>query len=700
MDRDEAKRIVKENLYDYLRRKGIDADRKKKFHCLNASSPEHKRGDKHASMYVYRSKQSGLVCYCPVCKAQYDIFDLIGIDYGLTGKAKFDKGYEIYGIEIQNNVKNEHKEHRATMTTQSALHNETYTINLTQEMNEAHENLLKNIKPLAYLQSRGLSMDIIKQYKIGYNKDGYNAMMKNYPKHQTKGRKQALYRLFFPYIDEAGACSYFISEIADRSQVDEYNGKYRKINKGETDLEAQLFNERYLKKDQPPVVFLCEGIYDALSVEDVGGKAIAFSGVGNSRRFIDLCEKYKPKTKFIISLDNDPAGQEATKAVKEGLDRLGISYKVQTAQGGKDFNDVLKADREGLRQLVESIINEDENEEREAYLQTSVDHYLTNFVEEIEAEKDQSFFPTGFCSFDQMIDGGFYKGLYIVGAISSLGKTTFMLQCMDHIAESGNDVLIFSLEISKKELMAKSISRHTMIVSQREENGSTQYAKTTRGILTGSRYETYSVREREIIDMALIDYGTYASRIFIHEGIGDIGVNKVREEIDKHIRYTGRRPVVLIDYVQILAPYNDRATDKQNTDKAVLELKRMSRDFGIPIIGISSFNRESYTDPVTMAAFKESGAIEYTSDCLIALQYDGMDYRDREKPEERRRRVRDLLEEQAANGRSGQAQRIQVKILKQRNGSKGNAYLDFYPMFNRFVEAMHEEDVDPLEIPL
>ena len=46
----------------------------------------------------------------------------------------------------------------------------------------------------------------------------------------------------------------------------------------------------------------------------------------------------------------------------------------------------------------------------------------------------------------------------------------------------------------------------------------------------------------------------------------------------------------------------------------------------MPIVGISSFNRENYTAPVNLSSFKESGSIEYSSDVLIGLQYDGMDY--------------------------------------------------------------------------
>lgn len=115
--------------------------------------------------------------------------------------------------------------------------------------------------------------------------------------------------------------------------------------------------------------------------------------------------------------------------------------------------------------------------------------------------------------------------------------------------------------------------------------------------------------------------------IFISEGIGDIGAAQVRKEVQKHISLTGRKPTIIIDYLQILAPHNERATDKQNTDKAVLELKRISRDVKIPVIAISSFNRQSYNSPVTMEAFKESGAVEYSSDVLIGLQLAGQETR-------------------------------------------------------------------------
>ena len=187
----------------------------------------------------------------------------------------------------------------------------------------------------------------------------------------------------------------------------------------------------------------------------------------------------------------------------------------------------------------------------------------------------------------------------------------------------------------------------------------------------GSRYADYSADEIETINRAVERYRSYARNIFIHEGVGDIGTDQIRAEIEKHIRTMGTKPVVVIDYVQILAPADIRATDKQNTDKAVLELKRISRDFKIPVLGISSFNRTSYKDAVNMGAFKESGSLEYGSDVLIGLQLRGAGEGD--------------FDVDAA--KQADPRKIEVVILKNRNGATGKHILfDYYAKFNCFDE--------------
>jgi len=76
---------------------------------------------------------------------------------------------------------------------------------------------------------------------------------------------------------------------------------------------------------------------------------------------------------------------------------------------------------------------------------------------------------TGFNTLDVALDGGLFEGLYVIGAISSLGKTTLAIQIADYLASQGRDVLYISLEMSRYEIMAKSISRHTLLYCK--ENG-------------------------------------------------------------------------------------------------------------------------------------------------------------------------------------------------------------------------------------
>ena len=180
-----------------------------------------------------------------------------------------------------------------------------------------------------------------------------------------------------------------------------------------------------------------------------------------------------------------------------------------------------------------------------------------------------------------------------------------------------------------------------------------------------------------MINKSVKAYKKYAKHIYIHEGIGDIGIKRIRKVVQKHITFTGNKPIVLIDYLQILAPYEIRSTDKQNTDKAVLELKRLSRDFKIPVISISSFNRDSYKESsgtkgrATQAAFKESGAIEYSADVLIGLEFAGAGV--------------DGYSEQ--NEKITDPRRIKLVVLKNRNGKAwATANFKYHTLFNCFEE--------------
>ena len=483
---------------------------------------------------------------------------------------------------------------------------------------------------------------------------------------------------------------------------------------GSEERETIFNREALLNATQP--IFIVEGEIDAMSIYEVGGESVAIGGIDKAGAFVEYVKTVSAtqtitEQPFIIALDNETDEKKkenverAARELKEGLRTLGLTvFEYDPCDGIHDANDALTADRMSFEARIKHIKEqvEDEQEkaleaEREELRRESAAGMLSDFQKMVRASKTAPCYPTGFKQIDRILDGGLYAGLYIVGAISSLGKTTFCLQIADQIAAAGHDVLFFSLEMSKYELMAKSISRMT-VLQDMNEKGTTSRAKTTRGILTGAKYDKYTEEEKKLIGMAQINYWAYAKHIYITEGIGDVGINEIRERVLKHIRIMKKAPVVIIDYLQILAPADVRATDKQNTDRAVLELKRLSRDYNIPVIGISSFNRDNYNAPVNLASFKESGAIEYSSDVLIGLQYDGMDYREGEADKTRDKRIRKLRKKAIEDAKKGRAVKVQAHVLKNRNGGKDDALFDFYPMFNLFSETkMGQDELEAFE---
>ena len=362
------------------------------------------------------------------------------------------------------------------------------------------------------------------------------------------------------------------------------------------------------------------------------------------------------------------------------LSKRGIRFrKVNISGSFKDPNEALVADRLSFIDAVQDAENFEEDEQRreqDNYLNSSVAGSMRLFLEEIEHNSSSPLMSTGFARLDDVLDGGLYEGLYFIGAISSLGKTCFMLQVADRVAKGGWDVLSIALEMSKMELMARSISRETFqLVASGACPGA---AKTTREILSrrgrgvsGQDYRPFDEADLRIVSQAQSAYSGYGEHIFIIEGVGSIGVTQVREAVEKHIRLTGRVPVVFVDYLQLLAPANSRMTDKQAVDHAVLELKRISRDFRTPVIVISSFNRESYKNRVTMSAFKESGGIEFCSDVLIGLQLEGVEDKDFDVDAAKQQNPR----------------KVEAVILKNRNGPTGDKVLfSFYAKYNYFEE--------------
>lgn len=246
--------------------------------------------------------------------------------------------------------------------------------------------------------------------------------------------------------------------------------------------------------------------------------------------------------------------------------------------------------------------------------------------------------PTGFKALDNMLDSGLYEGLYVIGAMTSMGTTSLLKQITDQIAQQGKDVLFFSLEMSRMDLMSKSVSRLN------DDKGIERYAK----------------------------------HVSIVEGIDSLTVEDISRIAKRHAQATGSAPIVVVDYLQLIAPsvtYTDPHTaDKQNMDRTALRLKHLSHDLNTAVFAISSINRHSYKAPVSMSSFKESGGIESLADVLIGLDFKTM--------LKNRNRV-DIEHEKQKSPRD-----VTLTILKNKLGQTGHRVdYKYYPAYNLFEEV-------------
>lgn len=600
MDKKDMEKL-RENLGDYLRQKGLPTRRA--FRCL---SPAHE--DKHPSMH-YNSALHNVHCFS--CGCTYDLFDLVGMDYGLDRfPERLEKVCDIFGcspsggkvFRLDKRASQEYISvalHKACCSDVSdnpdKIEKDVHIQrNPERNLSEGVDGALEKLRSCscgstAYLEYRGVSWETIKKYGL-FEQGG---------------------RAYFP-VWEAGRSTGWCARAVDDSVKPRYKNSGGRLGVWNGDLLLCPGNGERL--------YITEGVIDAITLEQMGCRAVSLCGSQNTGKLTARCREsvHAQSWRYVLCGDNDDAGRRMNDTLREELTALGLTVEVLAPSGG-DWNSLYLEDRPMLDALLEG--GGDAEPDGGRYSGTSAAGALDAFFSCVESRAGRGAVSTGFPRLDKLLDGGLYSGLYVLGAISSLGKTSLALQIADYIAANGRDVLFVSLEQERFELIAKSLSRVSAELSQ---GGVTPFS--TRELLSGRFSE--NDRRRELLKACRAAYRQAAAGLFIREGLANVGPEEIRGMVQEHLQQRGQAPVLVVDYLQILTPLEPRLSDKQAVDRAVVELKRISRAFDIPVLAISSFNRENYRCAVSMEAFKESGAVEYSADVLMGLQLLGVGGRD------------------------------------------------------------------------
>lgn len=594
-------------------------------------------------------------CFAGRCFEGADIPDIIAIKEGLKpgSGAALRRAYEVYGLAVDTLPTGQFAaaKPQATREAKGSERMEIPKTDYTQDFEEWHKHIGETTYPQ---RERGFNEDTISRYQLGYN-----ANFTTYEV-QADGKKEygkAWKALIIPN----GPYNFIARNTAPGA---EHKNRYR-FSPGP----RPFFNMAALDQDTEPV-FIVEGEIDAISIGQAGGKAIAIQN--NASGFLRAIEGRELRTPLVLALDKDKDGKDAEALLAAGLQKRGIPFtQVDLTGEYKDANAILVKQPARLEETVVMTRHslragkrEAQDAEQTAYYQRAAIN-LDAFFQEVAQSSPP--LPTGFPMLDSELDGGLLRELTIIGGETSTGKTTIAMQIVENIAKAGNNVLVISLETDSNEYIARSLSRGTL--EQCNKAGiPTRHALTAKQLIKGE-----AGTEAGILEAAKEAYRAYVGNLFIVASLGKIGLQRIRDEVEANVRNTGKTPVVLIDYLQLLGADGQSAGLRETMNESITGLKKLAVDFKTPVIAISSFSRGKYGQDANLASFKESGGIEYSADLLLSLQYVGAEGKTQAELEGLANR---------------EPRKMELKILKQRLGNAGTRItLDYAQKYNFFTET-------------
>ena len=261
--------------------------------------------------------------------------------------------------------------------------------------------------------------------------------------------------------------------------------------------------------------------------------------------------------------------------------------------------------------------------------------------------------PTFFTELDRMTSGWQPSDLVIIAARPSMGKTALILNMAQNASVRAKvPVAIFSLEMSKEQLVQRMLCGEAMVDQQRVRTGElldTDWPKLTRAVGPLSDAPIFI---DDTVGITLVELRSKARRLKVEHNLG----------------------LIVIDYLQLLSVGKGKKTESRQQEVAQISrtLKGLARELKVPVVALSQLNRgvEQRQDkrPI-MSDLLESGAIEADADVIAFIYRDEYYNHDSEK--------------------KGIAELI---IAKHRNGPVGTVELGFLKEFTKFVnlERQHQ----------
>jgi replicative DNA helicase len=250
---------------------------------------------------------------------------------------------------------------------------------------------------------------------------------------------------------------------------------------------------------------------------------------------------------------------------------------------------------------------------------------------------------TGFVDLDEMTSGLQKGELVIVAARPAMGKTSFCLNIAQYASLKGGETVgVFSLEMSKEQLVLRMLCADARVDSHRLRTGNLQ--------------------EKDWARLARAYADLSSSHIFIDDS-ASVTPLEMRAKC-RRLKAEHGLGLIIVDYLQLVTGGGRIENRQQEISSISRSLKGLAKELGVPVIALSQLSRapEARTDRrPQLSDLRESGAIEQDADIVMFI------YREEEhKPTDENRGIAEII------------------IGKQRNGPTGSRKLAFIKEFTRF----------------
>ena len=268
----------------------------------------------------------------------------------------------------------------------------------------------------------------------------------------------------------------------------------------------------------------------------------------------------------------------------------------------------------------------------------------TDLQARMEAPEGLSGVSTGLAQIDEKTDGLQRGDLIVVAGRASMGKTALGMQIAQNIALDGGVVQIFSMEMSRNQLVRRMVSSLMRIPGEAMKRGRLSTVEVARFEKGQEKLET--------------------CKIFIDDRSA-LNIMQMRARCKRQRRAAGKLDLVVVDYLQLATSRAEQR--EQQVSEISRGLKALAKEMHCPVIALSQLNRgvEQRADKRPMMSdLRESGAIEQDADVIMLL------YRD-----------------EYYNPDTEDKGLIEINIGKQRDGAVGRVLAAWHGEFTRVEDT-------------